>query len=85
MMDGIDLATVAKARLPDLHVIVTSGASQLRPLPDGTSFMAKPWSPIDVLIEAQKSTSRWTPATDAGRASARTDALIALSSVTSVI
>jgi DNA-binding NtrC family response regulator len=54
LMDGIELATIAKARFPELHVIVTSGAPRLRRLPDGTTFMAKPWSPIDVLIEAQK-------------------------------
>jgi CheY-like chemotaxis protein len=54
-MDGIELASIAKARFPDLHVIVTSGVPRLRRLPDGTTFMAKPWSPIDVLIEAQKS------------------------------
>jgi DNA-binding NtrC family response regulator len=54
-MDGIELAAIAKAQFPDLHVIVTSGALRLRRLPDGTTFMAKPWSPIDVLIEAQKS------------------------------
>jgi DNA-binding NtrC family response regulator len=55
LMDGIELAAIAKARFPALHVIVTSGAPRLRRLPDGTTFMAKPWSPIDVLIEAQKS------------------------------
>lgn len=55
LMDGIELAAIAKARFPELHVIVTSGAPRLRRLPDGTTFMAKPWSPIDVLIEAQKS------------------------------
>ena len=73
-MDGIDLATVAKARLPDLHVIVTSGASQLRRYQDGTSFMAKPWSPIDVLIEAQKSrrSFRWIPPRTPGGRTART-------------
>jgi DNA-binding NtrC family response regulator len=55
LMDGIELATIAKQRFPDLHVIVTSGAPRLRRLPDGTTFMMKPWSPIDVLIEVQKS------------------------------
>jgi DNA-binding NtrC family response regulator len=55
LMDGIDLATIAKQRFPKLHVIVTSGALRVRRLPDGTTFMVKPWSPIDVLIEAQKS------------------------------
>ena len=54
-MDGIELATIAKQRFPDLHVIVTSGAPRLRRLPDGTTLMVKPWNPIDLLIEAQKS------------------------------
>jgi DNA-binding NtrC family response regulator len=54
-MDGIELAAIAKARFPDLHVIVTSGGSRHRRLPEGTTLMVKPWSPIDVLIEAQKS------------------------------
>jgi DNA-binding NtrC family response regulator len=54
-MDGIELAYVAKQRFPDLNVIVTSGAPRVRRLPDGTSFMAKPWTPLDVLREAQKS------------------------------
>jgi len=55
VMDGIELANVAKDRYPGLHVIVTSQSPRVRRLPDGTTFMAKPWSPIDVLIEAQKS------------------------------
>ena len=55
LMDGIELATIAKARFPDLQVIVTSGAPRVRRLPDGTTLMVKPWSPIDLLIEAQKS------------------------------
>jgi DNA-binding NtrC family response regulator len=55
LMDGIELATIAKQRFPDLHVIVTSSTPRLRRLPDGTTFMAKPWNPIDLLIEAQKS------------------------------
>jgi DNA-binding NtrC family response regulator len=55
LMDGIELATIAKQRFPKLRVIVTSGALRVRRLPDGTTFMVKPWSPIDVLIEAQKS------------------------------
>jgi len=55
LMDGIELATVAKARFPELHVIVTSGAPRQRHLPHGTIFMEKPWRPIDLLIEAQKS------------------------------
>jgi DNA-binding NtrC family response regulator len=54
VMDGVELAGVARDRYPDMHVIVT-GSPRVRRLPQGTTFMAKPWSPIDVLIEAQKS------------------------------
>jgi len=54
-MDGIELACIAKQRFPDLNVIVTSGTPRVRRLPDGTSFMAKPWTPLDVLREAEKS------------------------------
>ncbi len=55
LMDGIELAQIAKQRFPALRVIVTSGTPRVRRLPDGTTFMAKPWSPIDVLVEAEKS------------------------------
>ena len=53
IMDGIELAYLAKERYPDMHVVVTSGAPRVRRLPDGTMFMAKPWSPIDLLRVAQ--------------------------------
>jgi len=54
-MDGVELAYLAKQRYPDLKVIVTSGAPRVRRLPDGTLFMAKPWSPIDILRVAEQS------------------------------
>ena len=54
-MDGIELAYIAKQKFPDLRVIVTSGSLRVRRLPDGTTFMAKPWSPVHLLVEAQKS------------------------------
>ncbi len=54
-MDGIELAHLAKRRFPALNVIVASGAPRAGRLPDGTSFMAKPWRPLDVLREAEKS------------------------------
>jgi DNA-binding NtrC family response regulator len=54
MMDGVELACLAKQRYPDLKVVVTSGAPRVRRFPDGTLFMAKPWSPIDVLRVAQQ-------------------------------
>src|SRR5258706_10795813 len=44
IMDGIELAHIARQRFPDLHIIVTSGTPRIRRLPDGTTFMAKPWS-----------------------------------------
>ncbi|QUS42538.1 response regulator [Tardiphaga alba] len=55
MMDGIELAYLAKQRYPNMHVVVTSGAPRVRRLPDGTLFMAKPWSPIDLLRAAEQS------------------------------
>jgi CheY-like chemotaxis protein len=55
IMDGIELAHIARQRFPDLHIIVTSGTPRIRRLPDGTTFMAKPWSATDVLLEARKS------------------------------
>ena len=53
-MDGIELASIAKRRLPDLNVIVSSDPPRLRRLPDGTQFLAKPWRPLDVLREAER-------------------------------
>jgi len=54
-MDGIELACIIRQRFPDLHIIVTSDTPRIRRLPDGTTFMAKPWSATDVLLEARKS------------------------------
>ena len=55
IMDGIELAYIAKLRYPDVHVVVTSGTPRVRRLPDGTTFMAKPWSPNHLLREAEAS------------------------------
>jgi CheY-like chemotaxis protein len=52
-IDGIELAHQARERFPDLRIVVTSGAPRVRRLPDGTTFMVKPWVPLDVLREAQ--------------------------------
>ena len=52
-MDGIELACIARERFPDLHIIVTSVTPRIRRLPDGTIFMAKPWSASDILLEAR--------------------------------
>jgi two-component system cell cycle response regulator CpdR len=52
-LDGLTLAHVAKERFPNLHVIVTSGTPRTG-LPEGTKFLAKPWQPLDVLREAER-------------------------------
>ncbi|MDE2378322.1 response regulator [Bradyrhizobium sp.] len=52
-MSGIELAYVAKARNPNLDVVVTSGRPLAQPLPKGAKFWAKPWAALDVLREAE--------------------------------
>ena len=53
-MTGVELAHVAKQRVPDLEVIVTSGKPLRQPLPDGAKFWSKPWAPLDVIREAER-------------------------------
>jgi two-component system, cell cycle response regulator CpdR len=55
-MTGVELAHVAKQRVPDLAVIVTSGKPLRQPLPDGARFWSKPWVPLDVIREAERMT-----------------------------
>ena len=52
-MDGIELAHLARRRVPNLKIVVTSGNPLVRQLPDGSRFCAKPWMPLDVLRAAQ--------------------------------
>ncbi len=52
-MSGVELAYVAKKYNPTLDVVVTSGRPLGEPLPDGAKFWAKPWSPLDILREAE--------------------------------
>ena len=54
-IDGVELAHFATQCYPDIHVIVTSGLTLTKSLPDGAIFMPKPWLPLDVLREAQRS------------------------------
>ena len=54
-LDGIDLAHFAKHRFPAMNVVVTSGAIRTKRLPEGALFMPKPWRPLDVLREAERS------------------------------
>ena len=54
-IDGVELAHFSAQRYPNIHVIVTSGLALTRRLPDGVKFMPKPWLPLDVLREAERS------------------------------
>jgi CheY-like chemotaxis protein len=51
-MDGIELAQIARERFPDLRIIVISANPRVSRLPDGTQFISKPWSPLELLREA---------------------------------
>lgn len=55
-MDGVELAHVARAKSPDVPVIVTSTVSgeRLRDLPETTEYMQKPWRALDLLIRAER-------------------------------
>jgi len=53
-MDGIELAYIAKKCNPDMDVIVTSGKPLRRELPAGAQFWSKPWAPLDVIREAER-------------------------------
>jgi two-component system, cell cycle response regulator CpdR len=53
-MDGVELAHIAKRCNPALDVIVTSGKPLRGPLPDGAKFWSKPWAPLDVIREAER-------------------------------
>jgi DNA-binding NtrC family response regulator len=53
-IDGLALARSARARFPAMRVIVTSGVPRTG-LPEGATFLAKPWRALDVLREAERS------------------------------
>jgi CheY-like chemotaxis protein len=48
-MDGIELAQIAHDRFPELRIVVISANPRVSRLPDGTQFIAKPWSPLELL------------------------------------
>jgi CheY-like chemotaxis protein len=54
LMNGVELAHIAKRCNPALDVIVTSGRPLRQPLPDGASFWPKPWAPLDIIRVAEK-------------------------------
>lgn len=58
-MSGIELTHIARQRFPDLDVIVTSHQEiDETDIPDDVLFMQKPWLPLEVLREAERSRER---------------------------
>ena len=53
-VNGIELAHIARQRFPDVHVVVSSGDLSVE-LPKGATFMPKPWRPLELLREAERS------------------------------
>jgi len=60
VMNGIDLALRIKVLWPQIAMIVTSGYADKRPqaLPAGVTYLPKPWFALDVLMQAERATSR---------------------------
>jgi DNA-binding LytR/AlgR family response regulator len=52
-IDGVELAHFTTQCCPHIHV--TSGRALMKSLPEGAIFMSKPWLPLDVLREAERS------------------------------
>jgi hypothetical protein len=51
----VELAHFTHQHYPNIHVIVTSGRALTKDLPDGATFMPKPWMALDLLREAERS------------------------------
>jgi two-component system cell cycle response regulator CpdR len=56
-MSGVELAQMATNDYPNIHVVVTSGKALPKGLPQSVLFMPKPWLPLDLLREAERSQS----------------------------
>lgn len=56
-MSGVELAELAKRRFPNIDVIITSGQGVDR-IPENTLFLPKPWLPLELLREAERSRAR---------------------------
>ena len=59
-IDGVDLANTVHDELPQVPVIVSSGAGgeRVKQIPDNAVFMQKPWRALDLLIEAERVRAR---------------------------
>ncbi|WP_246695366.1 response regulator [Methylobacterium sp. P1-11] len=61
-MDGLQLARAVATLWPRARLVVTSGHGLPRPdLPAEAVFIAKPWRPFDVLVEAERAAADPSP------------------------
>jgi len=62
-MDGLQLAAAVALLWPTARMVVTSGRRAERPenLPPQAVFIAKPWRPFDLLVEAERATTERQP------------------------
>lgn len=61
-MDGLQLARAVATLWPRARLVVTSGHALPRPdLPREAVFIAKPWRPLDVLVEAERAATKPAP------------------------
>lgn len=61
-MDGLQLARAVATLWPRARLVITSGHGVRRPeLPKEAVFIAKPWRPVDVLIEAERAAREPAP------------------------
>jgi len=60
MIDGVDLARAVRTHWPHVELIVTSGYPGDRPagLPDGATYLEKPWRALDILMAAERALPR---------------------------
>lgn len=61
-MDGLQLARAVATLWPRARLVITSGHGLHRPeLPTEAVFIAKPWRPLDVLVEAERAAAEPAP------------------------
>lgn len=61
-MDGLQLARAVATLWPRARLVITSGQCVRRPeLPQDAVFIAKPWRPMDVLVEAERAAREPAP------------------------
>lgn len=53
-MDGAALARTVERRWPEVRMVVTSGYGRGEGLPRRAIYIQKPWSALDVLVQAER-------------------------------